>query len=106
MRSFMILAIAVSMAASSAIAGPCRDAHGRFHEMRSDGAAALPRRSRAFRKVRSALIIAQGKGDDAAALMERRPRSSLLNAERYWAAWSGLIIERWSSMVGTAAEAT
>ena len=30
MRHFVILAVALSMAASSAIAAPCRDAHGRF----------------------------------------------------------------------------
>ena len=30
MRTFLILAAALSMAASSAIAAPCRDAHGRF----------------------------------------------------------------------------
>ncbi len=30
MRNFMFLAIALSMATNSAIAAPCRDAHGKF----------------------------------------------------------------------------
>ena len=30
MRSFVILAVALSMAATSATAAPCRDAHGKF----------------------------------------------------------------------------
>ncbi len=42
MRNFMILAVALSMAASSAIAAPCRDAHGKFMKC----APAAPQRCR------------------------------------------------------------